>query len=290
MTTELNQQDTTGLSAAAAAVIAAAASSLSDAIGIPLALQPTAIAVDDIPSPGVEDVWIELPLAGAVSGITRLVVDGADAGAVVRAVKPDYGEDDPLDDEALAALAAAMTHFAGGVAAAMSDGLGEPVEAGTPGASLQRQENPAEGTVAVTCAGTIADADDVEVFWLIEGPMAALIRDSWGAAAVATPAAATPAATPAPPAPSPTTAPPPSGGGVIDTVELDIAVELGNVAMTIGELLHMGEGSVVTLTQSVGDKVIMLANGTAVASGEVVVVDGTLGFRVAELITEAPGA
>ena len=77
---------------------------------------------------------------------------------------------------------------------------------------------------------------------------------------------------------------------MISSVELDVAVELGNVAMTIGELLRMGEGGVVTLSQSVGDNVVMLANGTPVASGEVVIVEGTLGFRVAELITEAKGA
>ncbi len=290
MSTELNQQDTTGLSAAATAVITAAASRLSDGIAVPIALQPTSIAAD-IPSPGVEDVWVEVPLAGAVAGMTRLIIDGADVGAIVSAVKPDHSDDAPLDEDALAALAETMTHFADGVAAALSDGLGAPVEAGQPTASLQRQSDPDSGTVVVTYAGAIADADDVEVFWLIEPPVAAVIRDSWGAATAANPTPPEPATAPAAPAPpSPSVAPPAPGGGVIDTVELDIAVELGNVAMTIGELLHMGEGSVVTLTQAVGDRVIMLANGTAVASGEVVVVDGTLGFRVAELITEAPGA
>jgi len=81
-------------------------------------------------------------------------------------------------------------------------------------------------------------------------------------------------------------APAPSSGGVIDSVELDVAVELGNVALSIGELLRLGEGSVVTLAQTVGEDVVMLANGTPVASGEVVVVDGTLGFRVSTLITD----
>ncbi len=291
MSTELNQQDTTGLAAAAADVISTAASRLSDEIAVPIALQPTSIAADEIPSPGVEDVWVEIPLAGAVAGMTRLIIDGADVGAIVSAVKPDHSDDAPLDEDALAALAETMTHFAGGVATALSDGLGEPVEAGQPKASLQRQSEPDPGTVVVTYSGAIADADDVEVFWLIEPPVAAVIRDSWGAATAAEPTPAEPSPAPATPAtPIPPVAPPAPGGGVIDTVELDIAVELGNVAMTIGELLHMGEGSVVTLTQAVGDRVIMLANGTAVASGEVVVVDGTLGFRVAELITEAPGA
>ena len=289
MTTELNRQDTTGLAAAAAAAITAATSSLSDAIGVPIALQPASIAVDAIPSPGAGDVSVEIPLAGAVSGMTRAIFDGAVAGAIVTAVKPDHNNDAPLDEEALATLAKVMTHFATGVAAALSDGLGEPVSAGQLAASLQRDPNPNSGTVAVTYIGSIAEADDAEVCWLIEAPVAAAIRESWEVATVAEPTASEPApASVAPPAPSPV-APPPLPGGVIDAVELDIAVELGNVAMTIGELLHMGEGSVVTLTQAVGDKVIMLANGTAVASGEVVVVDGTLGFRVTDLITEAPG-
>jgi flagellar motor switch protein FliN/FliY len=292
MTTELNQQDTTGISAAAAAVITAATSGLSNAIGVPVTLQPTAVAVDEIPSPGVEDVWVEIPLTGAVSGTARLIIDGGDVGSIVAAVKPDHSVDAPIDEGALVAFAGAMAHFAAGFAAALSVGLGAPVEAGQPVASLQRAQDFAAGTVAVAYTGEIADADDVEVFWLIEPPVATAIRESWEASTTAEPKAAETPAT----CPSPSTAARPvattarSGGGVIDTVELDIAVELGNVAMTIGELLHMGEGSVVTLTQAVGDKVILLANGTAVASGEVVVVDGTLGFRVADLITEASGA
>ncbi len=60
--------------------------------------------------------------------------------------------------------------------------------------------------------------------------------------------------------------------------------------MTIGELLHMGEGSVVTLTQTVGRQGSHARQRHPVASGEVVIVDGTLGFRVADLITEAKGA
>lgn len=101
--------------------------------------------------------------------------------------------------------------------------------------------------------------------------------------AVTTAVTPTPASTPVP-------APARSSGGVIDSVELDVAVELGNVALSIGELLRLGEGSVVTLAQTVGEDVVMLANGTPVASGEVVVVDGTLGFRVSALITDGRGA
>ena len=134
MTTELNQQDTTGLAAAAAAVIAAASTSLGEAIGVQIALQPTAIVTDEIPSPGVEDVWVEIPLAGAVSGMTRLIIDGADVGAIVAAVKPDHSDDAPLAEDALAALSGAMIHFSKGVAAALrSRSLQSPTAQSHPG-------------------------------------------------------------------------------------------------------------------------------------------------------------
>ena len=205
-------------------------------------------------------------------------------------MKPDHSEDSPLDEAALSALTEALQHFVSGAGTALSEGLASPVDVAAPTAAMQQTTEPAPGTVVVTITGQIAGAADAELFWLIEPALADAIRAGWGGSADPSPAADSPEP-PAVSAPSPVApAPGVPGGGVIDTVELDIAVELGNVAMTIGELLHMGEGSVVTLTQAVGDKVIMLANGTAVASGEVVVVDGTLGFRVAELITETPGA
>lgn len=137
------------------------------------------------------------------------------------------------------------------------------------------------------------------IAWEFDSDLAAGLGTRW----LATHDEPTPPVPPPTPQPTPPAAAPPApavaaaavgapavGGGVINTVELDVAVELGNVAVTIGELLRMGEGSVVTLTQAVGDNVTLLANGTPVANGEVVVVDGTLGFRVADLITEPKGA
>lgn len=72
--------------------------------------------------------------------------------------------------------------------------------------------------------------------------------------------------------------------GVVDSVELEVAVELGSTSMTVDELLRLAEGSVIELAKPVGEEVEMLVNGSPVAKGDVVVVDGALGFRVARMV------
>lgn len=72
--------------------------------------------------------------------------------------------------------------------------------------------------------------------------------------------------------------------GVVDSVELEVAVELGSTKLTIDELLRLAEGSVVELAKPVGEEVDMLVNGSSVARGDIVVVEGTLGFRVSKMM------
>ena len=82
------------------------------------------------------------------------------------------------------------------------------------------------------------------------------------------------------------------GNGVVDSVELEVAVELGSTTMAVDDLLRLAEGSVIELAKPVGEEVEMQVNGSAVAKGDVVVVDGVLGFRVARMIVapESDGA
>ena len=75
------------------------------------------------------------------------------------------------------------------------------------------------------------------------------------------------------------------GNGVVDAVELEVAVELGNATMTVDELLRLAEGSVIELNKPVGEEVDMIVGGSPVAKGDVVVVDGGLGFRVARMMS-----
>ncbi len=68
-------------------------------------------------------------------------------------------------------------------------------------------------------------------------------------------------------------------------VQVDISVEIGRVTMGIGELLQLGEGSVVELHRELNEPVSVMAQGVQIASGEVVVINDRFAVRVTEVAT-----
>lgn len=83
----------------------------------------------------------------------------------------------------------------------------------------------------------------------------------------------------------------PGASGDLDLladVELTVTVELGRVRLPLRELLRLQEGSVVELDRLAGAPVDVLANGTVVARGDVVVVGDEMGVRISELIGRVP--
>jgi flagellar motor switch protein FliN/FliY len=72
-------------------------------------------------------------------------------------------------------------------------------------------------------------------------------------------------------------------------VQVEISVELGRVSMSIGELLHLGQGSVVELDRELNEPVAVMAQGVRIASGEVVVIDERFAVKITE-ITETETA
>jgi flagellar motor switch protein FliN/FliY len=66
-------------------------------------------------------------------------------------------------------------------------------------------------------------------------------------------------------------------------VPVELAVEVGRTRMTIGETLALGPGSIVSLNRLAGEPVDLLVNGTAIARGEVVVIDEEFGLRITEV-------
>jgi len=302
MTTDINQLEIPGLAGAAAAMIEGSAKNLGQLLGVPVEFHMLEIGDNRTQVPEVVDEGLHLSVdfSGALTGDSWFVLNTDDAKAIVRIMTQGMGvsEEDLLGELGMSALSEAMNQLMAGAATALSDGLGERIDISPP--SISENPEPAEDegdSVVVTYRGDIDGEARSKVYWKIDRELAKSLGARWSSGLEPAPAPepqpdAPRASTPAPAAaPAGTASPAPTmGGGVLNTVELDIAVELGNVSMTIGELLRMGEGSVVTLTQTVGDSVVMLANGTPVASGEVVIVDGTLGFRVTDLITEAKGA
>lgn len=74
---------------------------------------------------------------------------------------------------------------------------------------------------------------------------------------------------------------------LIAGVQLEIVVALGRAKMSVQDLLQLRSGSVVEIGQA-GGLVEVLANGSLVARGEVVVVGDDLGVRIVEVLSVRP--
>jgi len=70
-------------------------------------------------------------------------------------------------------------------------------------------------------------------------------------------------------------------------VSVSVWDELGSVEMLIGELLQLGEDSVVRLDRSVGDRVDLMSQGVKLAHGEVIVVEDCFAFQIQENLLES---
>ncbi len=71
---------------------------------------------------------------------------------------------------------------------------------------------------------------------------------------------------------------------VLENIDVALTVEVGGAEIKIRELLRLGEGSVVELDRLAGDPLDILANGTMIAKGEVVMVGERFGVRFTEIV------
>jgi flagellar motor switch protein FliN/FliY len=72
--------------------------------------------------------------------------------------------------------------------------------------------------------------------------------------------------------------------GLLASVDTELSVVIGRSRLPIRELLALDPGAVIELDRRPGDPVEVLVNGTLVARGEVVIVEGEFGVRVVELV------
>lgn len=70
----------------------------------------------------------------------------------------------------------------------------------------------------------------------------------------------------------------------LDTIEVDISVELGATVMPIHHLLRMGRGAVIELDTTEEDPLRVYANTTLVARGEIRIEEGHLSVEVTEKV------
>jgi flagellar motor switch protein FliN/FliY len=70
----------------------------------------------------------------------------------------------------------------------------------------------------------------------------------------------------------------------LSEIPMELSVEIGRTHMTVGETLDLRVGSVVALERLSGETADLLVNGTAIARGEVVVIDEQYGLRITEIL------
>ncbi|HEY0327196.1 MAG TPA: flagellar motor switch protein FliN [Allosphingosinicella sp.] len=67
-------------------------------------------------------------------------------------------------------------------------------------------------------------------------------------------------------------------------IPVRLSVEVGSTAIKLSELMDLSEGSIVELDRQSHELLDIMANGTLIAKGEVVTVNGRFGIRVLEVV------
>lgn len=70
-------------------------------------------------------------------------------------------------------------------------------------------------------------------------------------------------------------------------VPMVIEAEMGRSNKTVNDVLKLGEGSVIEFERDAGEPVDLLVNGTLIARGEVVEIEGNYGVRITEIMRPA---
>ena len=75
-------------------------------------------------------------------------------------------------------------------------------------------------------------------------------------------------------------------------IPVRMSVEVGSTAIKLSDLMELNEGSIVELDRQSHELLDIMANGTLIAKGEVVTVNGRFGIRVVEVVANeaVPGA
>jgi len=72
--------------------------------------------------------------------------------------------------------------------------------------------------------------------------------------------------------------------GFIQDIPVHISVELGRTKMHIKDILGLGKGSAIILSNLEGETLDILANNRLIAKGEVLVENDKYGIRIREIV------
>lgn len=69
-------------------------------------------------------------------------------------------------------------------------------------------------------------------------------------------------------------------------VPIEVEIELDRKIMTVRDLLALEAGSVIKMPRSAGENIDIRISGSSIASGEIVLIDETVGVRITDFNEE----
>jgi len=76
---------------------------------------------------------------------------------------------------------------------------------------------------------------------------------------------------------------------MLSGVSIRLSVEVGSASLKLSELMSLNKGAVVELDRQTNDPLDIFANGTLIAKGEIVNVDGRFGIRLTQIVQNDHG-
>ena len=87
-------------------------------------------------------------------------------------------------------------------------------------------------------------------------------------------------------APGPVASTAPRSLAALHDIPVKVQAVLGGASMPIEQLLSMSAGAIVELDRRVGEPIDVMVNGRLVARGELVLIDGSLGITLTEIVKQ----
>lgn len=78
----------------------------------------------------------------------------------------------------------------------------------------------------------------------------------------------------------------PIGMDALLEVPVRVTVRIGRASLSLGDLVKLGPGSLISLDREAHEPADVLVNGKVVARGEIVTIDNTYGVRITAVVKE----
>ena len=243
---------------------------------------------------GATDVVVLCSVSGHFSGEHRFCLAPADALRITHLLMSeplDSGGD--LDDGRKDALLEAFRQFAGVAATAAKAAYGGAVEFTIAFPEAEAQTSPvtdpsASGGSTATVSFSAPSVEPIRMRIVLDAALVAALAQASEKAATAK------AAAPSTPPPNATASAPtsfvssdssqPNNLNLLLDVTLDAHLRFGQREMLLRDILELRAGSVVELDRRLHEPAELLVSGRVVARGDVVIVDGSYGIRIRDIV------